>query len=127
MITIALAGSGNASKAFLSAAHRSDIQFTHLWGRNTVDVDKLSKKHELEVISEANTFNSADVLIIAVSDDGIHEVSKNFEAFDGLKVHLSGSTSSEQMVGTRKAAVWPYSIFKRIHKNPRRCTFLLHL
>lgn len=92
---IAIVGSGNVAQHLIAALSRNGLNITCIASRN--------RKHALELASEISCSvckiesipKSADLVIIAVSDDAISEVIQKIPVGDYIVVHTSGSISMD--------------------------------
>src|SRR5690606_14214316 len=106
-VFISIAGSGSATKVMLSAPTSNDSRFNSIWARNKSKAKELATEFELKIIEDPPLFNQSDVLIVAVSDKSIKEVAEKFSSFNGLFIHLSGTTPVEHLKSKRSAVIWP--------------------
>ena len=104
-LRLAIAGTGKAANTLLSTFPHGKV--THLWGRTREAVTQLVATYGGTPIDDPTHFNDSDILILAVSDQAITEVSAHFKAFKGLVIHLSGTQGMDAIIQTRKAVMWP--------------------
>lgn len=92
MIKTVILGAGNVATHLFKAFHKSEtVQVVQWYNRNIEALD--SNKHLVDITDELSALKTADVYILAVSDDAIESLSAAL-AFEGrLVVHTSGSSS----------------------------------
>lgn len=113
MISIVLLGAGNVAthlfKAFNYADNVSVIQW---FNRNLKSLD--SYKNDVAITDNLSELKSADIYIIAVSDDAIAALSSQLPFQDRLVVHTSGSISIHQLDKKHKRGVlYPLQTFSK--------------
>ncbi|MDW5288448.1 Rossmann-like and DUF2520 domain-containing protein [Formosa sp. PL04] len=92
MISVVLLGAGNVATHLYKVFQNSDqINVTQWYNRH---IDKISTyKNEVDVTNDVKTLKTADVYILAVSDDAISSVSETLPFQDRFVVHTSGTAS----------------------------------
>jgi predicted short-subunit dehydrogenase-like oxidoreductase (DUF2520 family) len=90
---IVIIGTGNVATHLASAYHNSGSTILNVFGRNPEKANQLAKKVDSIPVSQLQDMDpSADIYIIAVSDDAIADVARDFPFNDRLIVHTSGTT-----------------------------------
>lgn len=91
---IALIGTGNVSYAFYKALINNGIYPDCVYTRDVEKISETERHFGIKAISDFKLVMDSDLIIIAVKDDVIKEVSLNLNGFKGLLVHTSGTQSS---------------------------------
>ncbi len=91
---IALIGSGNVSYAFSKALKNNGINPTYILIRDKNKISAVQNTFGIETTIDYTKIFDCDLIIIAVKDDAIKDVSSNLNEFKGLVVHTSGTQSS---------------------------------
>ena len=96
MITVVLIGSGNVAthlfKAFKTA---DDIEIKQWYNRNLESIEQF--KQEVEITNDLKNLQKADIYILAVSDDAIHDFSAKLPFSSRFVVHTSGAMTLHQL------------------------------
>lgn len=113
MLKVVLIGSGNVAQHLIVAFKKAaTIELVQVFAR-----DKNSLTHLLDseaITSDYNQIQNADLYIIAVSDNAIAEVSKQFPLENKLVVHTSGSVAMETLDDKNKKGVfYPLQTFSK--------------
>ncbi|MCQ0112181.1 Rossmann-like and DUF2520 domain-containing protein [Zhouia amylolytica] len=113
MTTVALIGAGNlATHLYKAFRNTEDIEVVQVYSRS--ELGSVSDEMNNRCIHDLQSLTTADIYIIAVSDDAIAEVSKQFPFTDRLVVHTSGSMPMEVIERTNKAGVfYPLQSFSK--------------
>jgi predicted short-subunit dehydrogenase-like oxidoreductase (DUF2520 family) len=111
MINVVLLGSGNVAvhlaKAFV---HAKDINFIQRYSRSKHNEEFFDKT--VPATHKISEIKSADIYIIAVSDDAISDFSKHLKLYKGLVVHTSGSVPlSTLQCKANKGVFYPLQSF----------------
>uniref|UniRef100_UPI003785251E NAD(P)-binding domain-containing protein n=1 Tax=Flavobacterium sp. TaxID=239 RepID=UPI003785251E len=92
MIQVSVIGSGNVAHHLLRAfGASSEVEVVQVFARNKTSVEIANPN--IEVIEDWSLLKSVDVIIIAVSDDAIANVSEQIPLTPQLVVHTSGSVA----------------------------------
>ncbi|MCB0432697.1 MAG: NAD(P)-binding domain-containing protein, partial [Mangrovimonas sp.] len=90
MIQVVLLGAGNVANHFYKALKESEeVQVVQWYNRQLNKV--LGFQNETRITDRLDTLLEADVYIMAVNDDAIHELSSQLPFQNRLVVHTSGS------------------------------------
>jgi len=113
MISVVIIGSGNVAQHLIKAFAKSNkINVVQVFSRNKESVSSLLDSSKI-----TNTYaeiTNADLYIIAVSDNVIHEVSKNLPFQNKLVVHTSGSMAMADLDDkNRKGVFYPLQTFSK--------------
>ena len=113
MIKISIIGYGNVAQHLIHAFQQnSEISIEQVFTRHSEK--KSLSNSAIAFISDWNQILPADVFIIAVSDDAIAEVSKNFPFKNQFVVHTSGSVELEQISNrNRRGVFYPLQTFTK--------------
>lgn len=107
---IILIGSGNIAWHFLNAFRNKDIRILQVLARNEFSARTLSDEFQVPYIRNVDKLDhTADLYILAVTDDQITPVAESLQLTDQLLVHTSGFSSMELLRGasTRTGVIWP--------------------
>jgi predicted short-subunit dehydrogenase-like oxidoreductase (DUF2520 family) len=115
MIKTVVLGSGNVGshliKVFLS---NSNIELLQVFNRDLNKIKSLQKN--VLITNDLSKIVDADIYIIAISDDAIHEFSKSLRLNNKLIVHTSGSVSLDAIENKRRGVFYPLQSFSA-HKE----------
>ena len=118
-MNIVLLGSGNVATHLGQALKKEGHNILQIWSRNQVNAKKLADKLGAEAASQLSLVNlSADIYILAVSDDAIREVAKALPIHHQLLVHTSGSTDLAILEGlsSKIGIFYPIQTFSKAKK-----------
>jgi len=115
-IHITIFGGGNVAihlaKAFLS---NTDIKLQQIYNRH---IDKISDfKNKTEIIDDLSKLKSADMFILALTDDAIADFSKKLIPYNILTVHTSGSMPMQALQTKRNGVFYPFQTFSKEKEN----------
>lgn len=89
---VVVIGAGNLATHLALALHRKEVNVVQVVNRSRQAGEKLAKKVRAGYQSDYKGLdNAADLYILAVSDDAIAEVAREFKTGNKLVVHTSGS------------------------------------
>ena len=92
MIKVTLIGTGRLSFNLMNEIlNNKRLKLNQIYGRS-----KFRPKHisdDVEYIKELKKINKSDFYLIAVSDNEIYNVSNQFDAKEGIVLHVSGNTN----------------------------------
>ncbi|OUS02237.1 hypothetical protein A9Q86_04220 [Flavobacteriales bacterium 33_180_T64] len=113
MISVVILGAGNVAhhlyKAFVSSEH---VNVKQWYNRNISAIT--SFKDEVKITDDVSQLVEADIYIIAVSDDGIAELSQKLPFEDRFIVHTSGSVSAYDLdMKNRRGVFYPLQTFSK--------------
>ena len=91
---IALIGSGNVAYAYSKALRNNGIRLEYVYTRSLDKISEIEESLEVKATSSFDDLLDCDLIIIAVKDDAIKEVSLNLKNYKGLLVHTSGTQPS---------------------------------
>jgi predicted short-subunit dehydrogenase-like oxidoreductase (DUF2520 family) len=113
MIRVSIIGSGNVAQHLIQAFSKTaEIELVQVYSRkpNVISTKSTSAK----IISDFTAFLPVDLIIIAVTDSAISEVSKQIPLKNQLVVHTSGSMSMEVLDDkNRKGVFYPLQTFSK--------------
>jgi predicted short-subunit dehydrogenase-like oxidoreductase (DUF2520 family) len=105
MISVVIVGTGNVAQNLFQAFDKeADIEIKQVLGRN--ENHKAFAKYKISINTNFNQIPSADIYILAVSDDSIGLVAEKFKDFKGLIVHTSGATSLAVLNECKRAGIF---------------------
>lgn len=113
MIRITLIGSGNVAQHLIKAFSKSDlVEIMQVFSRKKEALEHLIDSDK--IITDFSSLKESDVYIIAVSDNAINEVSKQFPFDDKLIVHTSGTASIAALDSkNRRGVFYPLQTFSK--------------
>ena len=113
MIRLSIIGSGNVAQHLIQAFSKStETELVQVFARNPESISHLFPIDK--IISNLNELKPVDVTIIAVTDDAITNVSKQFPFENQLVVHTSGSLAMEALDSkNRKGVFYPVQTFSK--------------
>lgn len=113
MIRVILLGSGNLA-IHLARALMADtkVELAQRYARNNDNADYFDTSIPFTV--DLKQLFTADVFIIAITDDAIHCFSKDLDLADGLVIHTSGNLSYEALqVKNGRGVLYPLQTFSK--------------
>ncbi|WP_405415070.1 Rossmann-like and DUF2520 domain-containing protein [Maribacter sp. Asnod1-A12] len=113
MISVVIVGSGNVAQNLFHAFQKSaDVTVKQVIGRNR---EHLAFVRNIALISTEFTSDiSADVYILAISDDAISTVGENFKNVEGILVHTSGATPLNAIKSANRPGIfYPLQTFTK--------------
>lgn len=119
MTTTAIYGSGNTAwtlgRAFVKAGH----PLSFVTARNEAEGNKLADELNTTFVHIADLSNhTTDLLILAVSDSAIGEVSVSLKGFNGIVAHTSGPASMDVIQTRRKGVFYPLQTMRKEAPTP---------
>jgi len=93
-MNIVILGSGNVATVLGSALSEAGYNIIQVWSRNVKHAEALASLLHTNFIDDLSLVDSsADLYLIAVSDDAIPVIKTSMQFLKGIVVHTSGSTS----------------------------------
>jgi len=113
MISVTLIGAGNVAQHLFKVFNQSDSIVVNQWyNRNTASI--IYFQNEVEIIDDISKLTPCDIIIIAISDDAIKEISENIDLNNQLVVHTSGSVSIHHLDKKhRRGVFYPLQTFSK--------------
>lgn len=113
MIKLTIIGSGNVTQHLLVAFRNIvGIEIVNVFARDKNNINHLIENNK--IVSDFNDLLTADLFIIAVSDDVIEQVSNQILFTDKLVVHTSGGVSIDVLNNkNRKGVFYPLQSFTK--------------
>lgn len=111
--SVAFIGPGRLANQLGPALAARGVPIVGVFGRNSEEADKLARKLHTDVISEPSENIAADIVLITVSDDSIHEVAQQLGSDgDFLVAHTSGAASIKAIPSKlRRGVFYPLQSF----------------
>ncbi len=110
MVSVVILGTGNVAKHLFDAFQTSKkVKVSQVIGRNKSKLQYFENR--TATTSNFKDVISSEVIIIAVRDDFIGEVSSYLKESDSLVVHTSGSVSISELKTKRKGVFYPLQTF----------------
>ena len=108
-MNFSLIGTGNAAWHFARMLRQHGHSLLQIYARNRIS----AAEFETEIIESPQDFSAAnDLIIIAVKDDAIAEMSK-LVPLNIPTIHVSGATSIGELIQLKKGVVWPVQTIKK--------------
>lgn len=116
MISVSIIGSGNVAQHLISVFQQTEnLVLQQVFSRNPMTLSHLISAEK--IISNYNDLKPANIIIIAVSDDAISEVSNQIALTDQFVVHTSGSVGLEALnTKNRRGVLYPLQTFSKAKK-----------
>lgn len=113
MIKVSVIGSGNVAQHLIQAFSKTDdLELVQVFSRNPKSVS--TTLATAKIISDFNDLKTVDLIIIAVTDNAIVEVSKQLPFQNQLVVHTSGNLAMESLNDkNRKGVFYPLQTFTK--------------
>lgn len=113
MISISIIGSGNVAHHLIAAFKKvPEIELIQVLTRHKSSLTHLLDSNK--IITDYREIQTVDLIIIAVSDNAIAEVSNQLPIKNQLVVHTSGSVSLESLSdNNRKGVFYPLQTFSK--------------
>jgi predicted short-subunit dehydrogenase-like oxidoreductase (DUF2520 family) len=113
MIKVVILGSGNVGRHLFKAfKNNSEIEITQWYSRNIKDIHPYSDF--VEITDQLDKLVLADIYILAVSDDSIHDLSNQLSFSNRFVCHTSGSKSKNELNQKNRAGVfYPLQTFTK--------------
>jgi predicted short-subunit dehydrogenase-like oxidoreductase (DUF2520 family) len=116
---IAMIGAGRVASLLLPAFREKGLEISGIYARHGEDAENLARRVKSPVIKDLSKRIHADLILIAVSDDAIGEVSEQlFDKTDAIVAHTSGAVPMKEMQEKLNRAVFyplqSFSIGKKI-------------
>jgi len=93
-MNIVILGSGNVATVLGSALSEAGYKIIQVWSRNVKHAEALASLLHSHFTDDLSLIDSsADLYLIAISDDAIKDLKSSLPSFKGIVVHTSGSTS----------------------------------
>ncbi|MGS2760798.1 Rossmann-like and DUF2520 domain-containing protein [Sinomicrobium sp. M5D2P9] len=109
MTKVIIIGSGNVATHLIKAFHKSSkVKVIQLFNRSRISIEGIP------VTDDYDKLFSADLYIIAVSDDSISDVSRKLPFKDRLVAHTSGSVALDELSPeNRRGVFYPLQSFSK--------------
>lgn len=113
MLQVSVIGSGNVAHHLLKAfGASSEVEVVQVFARNKNAIETTNS--HVEVIEDWSLLKNVDVIIIAVSDDAIANVSEHIPFNHQLVVHTSGSVALNALNDkNRRGVFYPLQTFSK--------------
>lgn len=113
MISVVIVGTGNVAQNLFQAFDKvPDVEIKQVLGRNENHLT--FAKDKASINTDFTQLPSADIYILAISDDSIGLVAEKFKDIDGLIVHTSGATSLEILSKCKRTGIfYPLQTFTK--------------
>lgn len=113
MISVVIVGTGNVAQNLFQAFDKvADVEIKQVLGRNENHLT--FAKDKVPINTDFTKIPSADIYILAVSDDSIDLVAEKFKESNGLIVHTSGATSLDVLSKcNRNGIFYPLQTFTK--------------
>lgn len=109
-------GSGNVATILGKALSEVGYDIAQVWSRNKKHAESLATVFQAQPIDDLKQIDpTADLYIIAVSDDGIQTLLSQINPYKGIVVHTSGSTPMDIFKNkfSRYGVFYPFQTFSK--------------
>ncbi len=116
MKTITILGSGNVGSHLARAFYAAGYQILQIWSREFDHAEALANEVYAEPVNRLNLlYPTADVYILAVTDDALFDMALDLRLRDALVLHTAGSVSMKvlQPISRRHGVLWSPQTFVR--------------
>lgn len=103
-------GAGNLATQLSKSLVSENIKFSQVYSRKKESASALAHQLNCEYTSEIKEIRSADLAILAVSDDALSKIEKYIHM---PKVHTSGSTDINVLKGNSVGVFYPLQTFNK--------------
>lgn len=92
---IAIVGAGNVATHLAKALHNIKVEVSSIWSLNFENAKTLASEVGAKAVSSLAEIakDNSDMILIAVKDDAIKEVSSQLIGYQGIIVHTSGTVN----------------------------------
>jgi predicted short-subunit dehydrogenase-like oxidoreductase (DUF2520 family) len=113
MISVVIVGTGNVAQNLFQAFYKvADVEIKQVLGRNENHL--AFAKDKVSINADFTQIPSADIYILAVSDDSIGVVAEKFKDSKGLIVHTSGAMSLKVLRECNRSGIfYPLQTFTK--------------
>ncbi|WP_179346494.1 Rossmann-like and DUF2520 domain-containing protein [Winogradskyella ursingii] len=113
MISVVLLGAGNVATHLFKAFNKAEnVDVVQWYNRTKASISSYVNK--VEITDELNELRTADIYIIAISDDSIGKLSENLPFKNRLVAHTSGSVNIHDLDKKNERAVfYPLQTFSK--------------
>lgn len=129
MQTITLIGSGNVATHLAKAFHNAGYQILQIWSREYDHAEALANQVFAEPINKLSLlYPTADVYIMAVTDDALFDLALDLRLRDALVLHTAGSVSLKvlQPISRKHGVLWsPQTFISGIEMNYSELPFCI--
>lgn len=125
---IALIGSGNVAYNISKVLKNNGIEPYCVFTRSSDKAHEIQNQMRVKAVCDYNEIRDCDLIIIAVKDDAIKEVSLNLKNFKALVVHTSGTQASSLLNHLENYGVmYPLQTFsKEVDVDFKKIPFLIN-
>jgi predicted short-subunit dehydrogenase-like oxidoreductase (DUF2520 family) len=113
---VILIGSGNVATVLGRIISKAGNEIIQIISRNKLSASLLADELKASSETEIEKINlNADLYIIAVKDDAVHQVAHSLKLKDKLVVHTAGSVSKKilQTTGSTFGVIWPMAMIRK--------------
>lgn len=117
-MNVSIIGSGNVATHLAKALKKADVQVLNIWSYHLENAqilaDTVGAKAVAEVSEIINESVESDIILIAVKDDAIAEVSSQLGNYNGLIAHTSGAIAMDVLSDHQNYGVfYPLQTFSK--------------
>ena len=113
---IAIVGAGNVATHLAKAFKKANVNVSHIWSYHVENAEILAKEVNAKAISRLDQLvdQEIDLIIIAVKDDAISEVSEQLANYHSLVAHTSGAVGLSALASATNFGVfYPLQTFSK--------------
>lgn len=113
---ISFIGSGNVATHLALAFYKCGYTIGQVWSRDFSHAQLLAGRVEARPIADLSSLSkTADIYILAISDDALFDIALDLHLSDALVLHTSGATSMDVLkpISSRYGVLWSPQTFVR--------------
>src|SRR5574344_976064 len=113
---VVLIGCGNVATHFAAAIQNANIEIVAVCSRHLQNAKHFANRLNIKIATDdlKQIPHSADLYLIAASDDAIQSISSQMPVVEGLVVHTSGGTSMQALANHKRYGVlYPFQTFSK--------------
>ncbi len=113
---IAILGSGNVATHLAKALKLANVKVTAIWSHHFKNAEILAQEVSAVAVANLNQLinEESDVILIAVKDDAIKEVTEQLAGYNGIIAHTSGAVNLSALASaTNYGVFYPLQTFSK--------------
>jgi predicted short-subunit dehydrogenase-like oxidoreductase (DUF2520 family) len=125
---VVIIGSGNAATVLGRLIKKAGHTIIQVYSRTLGHAQQLANELGCNAVDKTTLINKdADIYIMALLDDALHEIDKVFQFGDRLVVHTAGSASIDVLknVSSRHGVLYPLQTLRKEMKAPAEIPLLI--
>ncbi|MFN0257036.1 Rossmann-like and DUF2520 domain-containing protein [Pedobacter ureilyticus] len=113
---VSIIGSGNVATHIAKALKNVNVQVLNIWSYNVKNAKVLANKVDADAVAEISriSIDDSDIVLIAVKDDAIANISLQLKDYKGIVAHTSGAVAMDSLVSHKNYGVfYPLQTFSK--------------